>query len=285
MDTSEDSTFLQDMLMGNTLHLLIKVRVYFSSHQYMNELVLAHFSDPTLSVLRELAKWMGSCCPLAWPQRDLTHSDIYRPTHSPALSLCHYLLTQAYTGIPSWWNLLKAPQTLKQAHTQRHHLLADGSNESSTCCLQHWARAVGWGVASREGEEVEGEEETVIKPQTELSWTSGRSVWWDTCSVLAACWFFNARTGSDFPFDLAKLHENCSKVLIQKVLWMQARHTNSHNEPATCEDFPENALSCGHEIHTQTHTCRWTPSKKKKRRAFYLWVKHFSMSLTNLRLI
>ncbi len=26
MDTSEDSTFLQDMLMGNTLHLLIKVR-------------------------------------------------------------------------------------------------------------------------------------------------------------------------------------------------------------------------------------------------------------------
>ncbi|KTF92336.1 hypothetical protein cypCar_00046892, partial [Cyprinus carpio] len=25
MDTSEDSTFLQDMLMGNTLHLLIKV--------------------------------------------------------------------------------------------------------------------------------------------------------------------------------------------------------------------------------------------------------------------
>uniref|UniRef100_A0A671M454 MAGUK p55 subfamily member 7-like n=1 Tax=Sinocyclocheilus anshuiensis TaxID=1608454 RepID=A0A671M454_9TELE len=28
MDTSEDSTFLQDMLMGNTLHLLIKVRLF-----------------------------------------------------------------------------------------------------------------------------------------------------------------------------------------------------------------------------------------------------------------
>jgi len=44
MDASEDSKFLQEMLMGNTLHLLIKVRLYFSSHP-------AHFSD-CLPVLR-----------------------------------------------------------------------------------------------------------------------------------------------------------------------------------------------------------------------------------------
>ncbi len=81
--------------------------------------------------------------------------DPQRVNNSLIDSLCFSYGHRAHFRMKSFesWVL----QTLQQVHTQHHHLLADGSNESSTCCLRHGEREV-----RRKGEEVEG---TVIKAQ------------------------------------------------------------------------------------------------------------------------
>lgn len=169
MDTSEDSTFLQDMLMGNTLHLLIKVRLYFSSHQYMNEFVLAHFSDPTLSVSLELG-----CIYRYMLSSGLTIANIDSFTHlfmHPFIHPLSHSVTLAFHHDEICWNLPKhwIERTPSIIICWQTGLM----NPAHAVCYAErgwW----GGGVASREGKEVEGEEEIVIKGRTTLSWTSGR---------------------------------------------------------------------------------------------------------------
>ncbi|XP_073705546.1 MAGUK p55 subfamily member 7 [Garra rufa] len=62
MDTSEDSTFLQDMLMGNTLHLLIKVYDRLQKYKAQQP---APLLDSTQGLAQDLAKELHSVVPSA----------------------------------------------------------------------------------------------------------------------------------------------------------------------------------------------------------------------------
>uniref|UniRef100_A0A673NM16 Membrane protein, palmitoylated 7b (MAGUK p55 subfamily member 7) n=1 Tax=Sinocyclocheilus rhinocerous TaxID=307959 RepID=A0A673NM16_9TELE len=61
MDTSEDSTFLQDMLMGNTLHLLIKMLhsdIHIHYTYYLHDMVSQKEFDPRLPPLHPLPDYI-----------------------------------------------------------------------------------------------------------------------------------------------------------------------------------------------------------------------------------